>query len=118
MYSDPGQRIHAALWIRLHNTKKIARKTKDFFRYKINEYRMVLKNESGTAGIRSLVSDCVPGAEQARLHGKEISFVLPRDQVTVFPPLFNKVSAKFSTCPNVILNQFLNQIRIRRIRML
>jgi ATP-binding cassette subfamily A (ABC1) protein 5 len=59
---------------------------------------MVLKNESATAGIRSLVSDCVPGAEQARLHGKEISFVLPRDQVTVFPPLFNKVSGKFSTC--------------------
>jgi ATP-binding cassette subfamily A (ABC1) protein 5 len=62
-----------------------------------NGCRMVLKNESATSGIRSLVSDCVPGAEQARLHGREISFVLPRDRVTLFPPLFNKVSGKFST---------------------
>jgi hypothetical protein len=54
--------------------------------------RMVLKDESAPVSqIRSLVSGSVAGAEQARLHGKELSFLLPRDRVTAFPPLFNKV---------------------------
>lgn len=57
---------------------------------------MVLKSESVGPDIQNLVTSSVPGSELARHHGKEISFVLPRDKVTDFPPLFNKVGHRIS----------------------
>ena len=58
-------------------------------------YRLVLKDENKVSDIRAKVKSTVPGSEQARLFGKELSFVLPRDKVTVFPQLFQSVRFVF-----------------------
>ena len=54
---------------------------------------MVLKsgNTHTVAALKEKVQEAVPGAEQARLFGREVSFVLPRDQVSKFPALFHQV---------------------------
>lgn len=52
---------------------------------------LVLKDESKVSTIRNAVQATIEGSEQARLFGKELSFVLPRDRVTSFPQLFHLV---------------------------
>ena len=54
--------------------------------------RLVLRDESKVSTIRNAVQATIEGSEQARLFGKELSFVLPRDKVTSFPQLFHLVS--------------------------
>ena len=53
--------------------------------------RLVLKDESNVSRIREKVQDTIPGSEQARLFGKELSFILPRKEVMKFPQLFQSV---------------------------
>ncbi len=43
---------------------------------------MVLKPHGDLEGIHSLVNDHVANAKKARMFGKEISYVLPRDKVS------------------------------------
>ena len=52
----------------------------------------MLRDESKVSTIRNAVQATIEGSEQARLFGKELSFVLPRDKVTSFPQLFHLVS--------------------------
>lgn len=42
-----------------------------------------LKDENKVSDIRAKLKSTVPGSEQAQLFGNELSFVLPRDKVTV-----------------------------------
>ena len=52
---------------------------------------MVLKQEAQLSQIDELVSENVPDAEKARLHGKELSYILPFDKVHAFPKLFGSI---------------------------
>ena len=63
--------------------------------YFIFIYRLVLKDENKVSNIRERVQATEPGSEQARLFGKELSFVLPRDKVTIFPQLFQSVGSGY-----------------------
>ena len=60
---------------------------------------MVLKsgNTNTVAALKEKVQESVPGAEQARLFGREVSFVLPRDQVSKFPSLFHQVEDEIAS---------------------
>ncbi len=42
---------------------------------------MVLEPEAKLPNIRSLIEGQVQGAEESRLFGRELSYVLPRDQI-------------------------------------
>ncbi|XP_023324416.1 ATP-binding cassette sub-family A member 9 [Eurytemora carolleeae] len=52
---------------------------------------IVLKSDDGSLNIRNMVIKQVPGAHLAREYGRELSFVLPRDKVQVFPQLFRQI---------------------------
>ena len=43
--------------------------------------RLVLTNDGDLPGIRDLIRSFVPSAQQARLFGRELSFILPRSDV-------------------------------------
>ena len=59
---------------------------------------MVLKsgNKATVAKLREKVQATVTGAEQARLFGREVSFVLPREEVAQFPGLFKQVEKEIA----------------------
>ena len=44
-------------------------------------YRMVLKTEAELDSIERLIQEHVPEAKKARLFGKELSYILPRENV-------------------------------------
>ena len=44
-------------------------------------YRMVLQESASLDGIANLIEGHVPDAKKARLYGRELSYVLPRDHV-------------------------------------
>ena len=60
---------------------------------------MVLKsgNTDNVARLKTEVQATIPGSEQARLFGREVSFVLPRDQVSKFPTLFQQVEKEITS---------------------
>ena len=78
----------------------ILRKYKNKFSFRItkveltNITRFVL-NESfrDTDEIRNLVKSFVEGAKINRHYGRELSYVLPRQEVSAFPPLFSKLES-------------------------
>ena len=43
--------------------------------------RMVLQESASLDGIANLIEGHVPDAKRARLYGRELSYVLPRDHV-------------------------------------
>lgn len=47
-----------------------------------------------------MIKDYVPNAEKARRHGYELSFILPHDSVSKFPPLFGQIEAEIKTASN------------------
>jgi hypothetical protein len=57
---------------------------------------MVLEPSANVPAIRDLIESCVPGAEQSRLFGRELSYVLPRDQINKFPGLFANIESDIS----------------------
>jgi hypothetical protein len=42
---------------------------------------MVLEPDADLPGIRTMIESHVPGAAQNRLFGRELSYVLPRDEI-------------------------------------
>ena len=44
--------------------------------------RMVLKGDASLDGISNLIKSHIPDAKKARLHGREISYILPREYVS------------------------------------
>lgn len=54
-----------------------------------------------------MIKDHVPNAERARRHGYELSFVLPYDSVSKFPPLFGQIEAEIkSTTANLGIENY------------
>ena len=49
---------------------------------------MVLKPTADVRSIREEIRSHVEGAEQSRLFGREVSFILPRESISKFPELF------------------------------
>ena len=45
-------------------------------------FRMVLKNEARLDGIASMIRGYIPSAKKSRLHGRELSYILPRENVS------------------------------------
>lgn len=61
-------------------------------------HRFVLnENFHDTEAIRQLVSSYIPEAQVSRHFGRELSYVLPREQVATFPTLFAKLEELVST---------------------
>eukprot|EP00095_Tigriopus_kingsejongensis_P007732 maker-scaffold200_size264178-snap-gene-0.9 protein:Tk07732 transcript:maker-scaffold200_size264178-snap-gene-0.9-mRNA-1 annotation:"atp-binding cassette sub-family a member 5" len=52
---------------------------------------LVLEPNGNLQGIRDLIRQYVPDAEQNRLFGRELAFVLPREDVDRFPELFTAI---------------------------
>jgi ATP-binding cassette subfamily A (ABC1) protein 5 len=44
-----------------------------------------------------MIKEHVPNAERARRHGYELSFVLPHDSVSKFPPLFGQIETEIKS---------------------
>lgn len=44
-----------------------------------------------------MIKEHVPNAERARRHGYELSFVLPHDSVSKFPPLFGQIEEEIKS---------------------
>lgn len=55
---------------------------------------MVLKPEASLDGIANLIQQHVPDAEKTRLFGRELGFVLPRENVAAFPELFGQIETE------------------------
>ena len=53
-------------------------------------YRMVLQESASLDGIANLIEGHVPDAKKARLYGRELSYVLPRDHVDRYCTLGQK----------------------------
>jgi len=47
-----------------------------------------------------MIKEHVPNAERARRHGFELSFVLPYDSVSKFPPLFGQIETEIKSATN------------------
>ena len=47
----------------------------------LNFFRMVLKHSADLDGITELIENHIPKAKRARLFGRELNFILPRDEV-------------------------------------
>ena len=43
--------------------------------------RMVLKHEANLDGITQMIKTHIPAAKKARLFGREVNFILPREDV-------------------------------------
>ncbi|XP_059079473.1 cholesterol transporter ABCA5-like isoform X1 [Tigriopus californicus] len=54
---------------------------------------LVLEPSGNISEIRELVKRFMPDAEQNRLFGRELSFILPRDDVDKFPDLFSAIES-------------------------
>ena len=52
---------------------------------------MLNDNFKDTEAIRVLVNDFIAAAKVNRHFGRELSYVLPREEVSSFPPLFSKL---------------------------
>lgn len=58
---------------------------------------MILNNQANENSIIQMIKEHVPNAERARRHGYELSFVLPHDSVSKFPPLFGQIEAEIKS---------------------
>ena len=52
-----------------------------------------IKPSADVKGIRVEIKSHVEGAEQSRLFGRELSYVLPRDGINKFPQLFAAIES-------------------------
>ncbi|XP_067014846.1 cholesterol transporter ABCA5 [Anabrus simplex] len=58
---------------------------------------LVLEGTAREQAIVRLVTSHVAQAEKARRHGRELSFILPRNGVNSFPPLFQAIEQEINT---------------------
>ncbi|XP_025412978.1 ABC transporter A family member 1-like isoform X2 [Sipha flava] len=58
---------------------------------------LILNNQANENSIVKMIKEHVPNAERARRHGYELSFVLPHDSVSKFPPLFGQIETEIKS---------------------
>ncbi|XP_022180938.1 ATP-binding cassette sub-family A member 5-like isoform X1 [Myzus persicae] len=61
---------------------------------------LILNNQAMENAIIQMIKEHVPNAERARRHGYELSFVLPYDSVSKFPPLFGQIETAIKSATN------------------
>lgn len=58
---------------------------------------LVMKPEGDLSGVTGLVKSHISSAKQSRIFGREVSYVLPRDQVDKFPGLFTTIEQEMAS---------------------